>query len=429
MIKLLIISHVFWEKRAWKRWHLMTQLYSDIDVTLLAPRHWIHGGYKNYTFGKTSAQQGVACEEERFRVRLIDMRQSHYFDWLSFGLINEIRRSQPDMVYYIGSHLQYPLTETILATKLFAPKAKIAAFSMRGLPNRFDNPSDSWKIRIIQQFDKLKWKIVKKYCDSIFCHYPHARHLFIEEGFTKPVYIQTQIGVDSDMYRFDEAARKKVREKFKIDDSFVFGSATRFSADKGLFDVLKALPKKGNWRYLLLGSGIKEEEHAIQSVISRLGLKDRIITPGFIDWREMPDYWSAMDCAIHVPRTTANWVETFSLALVQAMSRGLPVIGNTSGSVPYQLGEDGIVIPEGDIDALREQMLRMMNNHDKARRIGALMRQRALQCFDIVHLSHCFYSTMIDIVNGVFNPEKIDMSEFFPRVWDANNYTKKGEND
>jgi glycosyltransferase involved in cell wall biosynthesis len=418
LTKLLIISHVFWEKRAWKRWQLMTQLYSDIDVTLLAPRYWIHGQNKNYTFGKTSAQEGVAWEEDRFRVRLIDMRQSHFFDWLSFGLINEIRQSKPDMVYYIGNHLQYPLVETILATKLFAPKAKITAFSMRGLPHRFDDLSDSWKVNIIHKFDKLKWKIVKKNCDAIFCHYPHSRLLFLEEGFTKPVYIQTQIGVDSNIYQLDEAARKRVREKYKIGDSFVFGSATRFSADKGLFEILRALPPEGNWRYLMLGSGTEEEEHEIHLEILKLGIKDKVITPGFISWSEMPDYWSAMDCALHVPKTTTDWVETFSLALVQAMSSGLPVIGNNSGSVPYQLGE-GIIVPEGDVDALRDQMIRVMNNYDEARRIGALMRQRVLNCFDIVHLSHCFYSTMQDIVNGVFNPEKTDMADFSPRNWDV----------
>lgn len=421
LIKLLVLSHAFREKRFCERWHLMSQLYyPDIDVTLLGPRYWQWGKDKNYTFGNPSLQKGVAWEEGRFRVRLIDMRQNHYFDWLSFELIKEILIIKPDMVYFIGNHLQFPLLETIIVTKLFARKTKIAAFSMRGLPNRFYyKPSDDFKTKIIKQIDKLKWIIVKRHCDAIFCHFPHARQLFIKEGFSKPIYVQTQIGVDTSMYRFDKVARKRVREKYKIYDSFVFGSATRFSADKGLFEILKALPKKGNWRYLMLGSGTIEEEQAIQSEILRLGLRDKVITPGFIDWREMPAYWSAMDCALHVPRTTEDWVETFSLALVQAMSTGIPVIGNTSGSVPYQLGENGIVVPEGDVDALRGQMIQMMNNPDEARRIGVFMRQRVLQCFDITHLSHCFFSTMKDVINNSFKSEKIDMAEFFPREWET----------
>lgn len=422
MLRVLIISHNFKEKRFCERWSLMTKLYRDVDVTLLGPSRWSWGNNKGYTFGKSSCEEGTAWEEERFRVRLIDMRQSYYFDWLSFKMINEIRRAKPDLVYFIGNHLQYPLTETIFATKIFAPKAKIAAFSMRGLPHRFDDEGGNWKTKTIQKLNEFKWKIVKKNCDAIFCHYPEARNLFIEEGYTGPVYINTQIGVDSNFYKRDEVARKRVRGELNIDnDIFIFGSATRFNSQKGLLEILRALPSEGNWRYLMLGSGANEEEEYIQAEILRLGIKDKIIMPGFIEWKQMPDYWSAMDCAVHVPKTTKTWVETFSLALVQAMSCSLPVIGNTSGSVPYQIGRDGIVVPEGDVDSLRVEMIRFLNNRDEARKVGELMRHRAVNCFDINHLSHCFYSTILDVVKGDFNPGKIDTVSFSPRNWEIKN--------
>jgi glycosyltransferase involved in cell wall biosynthesis len=419
MIKLLIISHAFVEKRAWKRWILLSQFYPDVDITLLAPISWKEGDSNNYTFGKVIIKKGKEWEQDRFKVRLIDMQKSRFFDWISYGLINEIRINQPNIVYHIGHDLQEPLIETILATKLFAPKAKIVAFSMRGLPHNFNLNNQNWKKNIQCIYNRVKWQIVKMNCHALFCHYPEARRLFLKEGF-RSVYIQTQIGVDAYEYNRNEIARNKIRKKYDIDDAFVFGSATRFNSDKGLFEILKALPKEGKWRYLMLGSGTQQETLALRSEILNLNFEDKVIMPGFINWIDMPTYMSAFDCALHVPRTTTYWIETFSLALTQEMSMSLPVIGNTSGSIPYQLGENGIVVPEGDISSLRDQMIRIMNNPNEARRIGALMRKRVLDCFDITHLVHCFHSAMLDIINDVFYPEKLDMAEFPPIDLDDN---------
>ena len=101
------------------------------------------------------------------------------------------------------------------------------------------------------------------------------------------------------------------------------------------------------------------------------------------------------------------------------MSTGLPIIGNTSGSVPYQLGNSGIIVPEGDIKTLQAQMKRLLDDPAEALRIGELMRQRALNCFDITHLTHCFYHTIRDILDGKFDPQKMDSTNFNPCTWEV----------
>lgn len=414
LIKLLVISHNFTEQRFCKRWKLLSEFYPDVDVTLLAPKEWKWGSGSNYSFGKEFKYQGTGLNNERFRVNLIDMRQSRYFDWFSTGLVKEIRKYQPDLIFYIGHHLQYPLIETIFTAKLISAKTKLVAFSMSGIPNDFHNDTTNWKKEILNKVNKIKWNIVKHNCNAIFCHYPGARDVFQKDGFTKDIYIHTQIGVDTSLYRRDETARIAIRKKYNITDEYVFGSATRFSFNKGLLDVLMALPKNGNWRYLMMGSGNSHEEKQTKKKILELGLQKKVITPGFINWDEMPAYWSAIDCAIHYPKTTTDWVETFSLAVVQAMSCCLPVIGSDSGSLPYQIGEDGIIVPEGDIGALRNQMVRLVDNRTESKRIGKIMRQRAVRCFDIVHLTHCFYATILDILNDVSDPLKIDVASFQP---------------
>ena len=40
------------------------------------------------------------------------------------------------------------------------------------------------------------------------------------------------------------------------------------------------------------------------------------------------------------------------------------------------------------------------------------MRKRALECFSIYHLDELFYLTLQDIMNGVYDENKVDMTLF-----------------
>ena len=177
-------------------------------------------------------------------------------------------------------------------------------------------------------------------------------------------------------------------------------------------DIIDALPTAGNWRFLMMGSGLPEENDAIKKHIHERGLDDKIILTGYIDWHDMAAYWNAIDCAVHVPRTTERWIETFSLSVVQAMATGKPIIGNTSGSVPYQIGDEGIIVPEGDISALHDKLVWVQNNPEQAKIIGERMKSRAINCFGIKHLNDCFYDTILDIQRGHYDPLKADMTKY-----------------
>lgn len=411
MHNVIIISHVFREKRSWKRWQLMVKNHEDIDLTLLAPKHWEEGRSADYTFGKTIKEKGIFIEEDRFRVNLIDMRHIKYFGWVSFDLIEIIKTKKPTLIYHIGHHQQISLTETLILRKLYSPSTKVVAFSMRGLPNDFDRQVD-FKRNILNLIEKFKWNYFKKNIDAIMCHYPEAKLQFENEGIHQPIYIQTQIGFDRDLYKFSIEGRNEIRELFNIKDEYVFGSASRFSEDKGIDDILDSLPISGNWKYLILGSGTEYQTKRIQEKVIELSLEEKVIFCGFIEWTELSKYLSALDCFVHAPRTTQKWLETFSLAIVQAMAVGLPVIGNTSGSVPYQIGKDGIIVEEGNIEQLNNALKNAISNPNKYQEIGTLMKERALKCFEIRHLSECFYYSIKDIILNEFDEKKCDMTSF-----------------
>lgn len=420
MIKIIIINHTFQKPEFYKRWQWLAHEYSDLDITLLAPAEWTWGAEKNLTYGHIDQLQGSIIEEERFRIHLIDTKMDRFSEWTSIKLEEEIIALQPDLVYFIGGHTAPPLMQIMsLRKRKRMNSMKVIAFSMRGHTPTIDfkknEPGIRKYINTVGKYFLLgpRLKRFNNECDAVFCHYPDAVKAFRKDGYKKSIYMQTQVGVDPDIFGPNNESRRDIRERYNIGNAYLFGSASRFHYSKGLSEIIASLPNEGNWKFLMMGWGRDDEVDKIKKEIHERGFDNRIILTGFIDnWVDMAQHWNALDCAVHIPITTSKWEETFSLALVQAMITGLPVIGSSSGSVPYQLGPDGIIVPEGDIKKTREKMQYLINNLDKGKQIGQKMRKRALDCFSIYHLDKLFYLTVKDILKGIYDESKIDMARY-----------------
>lgn len=411
--KIVLINHTFQIDYFYKRWKLLAEQHSDLDITLIAPLKWTWGAGKKLTFGKEEEITAKRIDNENFHIIPVSIETHRFKSWTSTEMLEVIKNIEPDLVYHIGSHFQSSLMQCLRFVKKKLPNCKMATFSMRGPNNnllyRGTLSLISWLGKIIYLFPKVYY--TNKYSDAILCHYPDAADSFRLEGYRGPLYIQTQVGVDTDVFKPDYKKRQEIRNKYNLGNAYIFGSATRFSINKGLDDIIAALPQEGNWKYLMMGGGTPEEEDRIRTLIKKKNLSDKIILTGYIDWHDMAAHWNAVDCALHTPRT-GNWTETFSLAVVQAMATGLPIIGNTSGSVPYEIGPDGMLVKEGDINALHDKILWVLNNPQKAAAIGYKMQHRAESCFSIKHLNDCIYDIFMDICNNIYDVQKYDMAQY-----------------
>lgn len=395
---------------------LFAEQHPNVDVTLLAPKQFKWYG-KGYSFGKDTVREASEYDKGNFHRRLYQVKDHNPWGWTSPDFKPLLKEIQPDIVYYLGFHTQLALAQVIRVTRKIVPDAKMIAFSMRGpyhdLNLNIKGLPFAKKVRryVSFLFSKRILSLVNHECDAIFCHYPDALECFRREGYKGPIYMQTQVGVNTEWFHPDEAARKEIRDKYSLENSFVFGSATRFTKDKGLFDIIQALPKEGDWKFLMMGSGTPEQETELKVAIQKRGLQDRVILTGFVDWYDMAKYWNAIDCAVHVPRTTSTWIETFSLSVVQPMATKKPVIGNTSGSVPYQVGFNEMIVPEGDIPALHDKLLFAMTHKQRMSEIGESMFERTINSFSVQHLNKLFYDTLVeDVLQGRYDMRKIDMT-------------------
>ena len=410
--KIVIINNAFTRKNLRERWLLFSKSHPDVDLTLIAPKDWQYGGTGSMTTGGKEYFKCPQIDENNYHVLPVEYDIDRSGSWYSSEMLEKISTIKPDLVYHVGHHLQTTLFSLLKLSKQL-PETKFVAFSMRG-PNW--DLLYQWKrhpfksvLKYIYHYNHLK--TLNRCSDAVICHYPDAVNSFKKEGYKRPIYMCTQVGVDTDVYKPNTIFRKEIREKYGLGDSFVFGSATRFCEDKGLDDIIDALPQSGNWKYLMIGGGRKKDEERLKQHLRQRNIEDRVIMTGHIDQLEMPKYFNAIDCALHTPRT-ADWIETFSVALVQEMAMSIPVIGSNSGSVPYQLGSNAIIVKERNPYDLREKLLWVLTNQSAAKEIGTKMRWRAVHCFSIQHLNDCIYDIFIDIINGVLDENKIDQAKY-----------------
>src|SRR5205807_1867894 len=68
--------------------------------------------------------------------------------------------------------------------------------------------------------------------------------------------------------------------------------------------------------------------------------------------------------------------EQFGRVLIEAMASGLPVIGSTCGAIPEVVDDAGLIVPEGDTDALAAALRRVLFDSALRKALARAGRER-----------------------------------------------------
>ncbi|MEX0374578.1 glycosyltransferase family 4 protein [Spiribacter pallidus] len=310
------------------------------DVHLLIPRVW-----ESYWFQEK--QVFKSQEEHSHNFHIHPMATTSVKNWGRYFFLSldvKLRSIKPDLIYILHEESSWVHHQIYLYRKLWCSKAKIIFFSM-----------NARGIRTERFYHRLMWKDIKENTEAALVHYPGCLESLRAGGYEKPVYMQTQIGVDEDMFCPDEGKRKHIREQLGVKGKFVIGYAGRLIEDKGLDDLISILPLEGvDWALLLVGDGSMRQE--IEDLQQNSPWGERIILTGSVSMDEVPSYMRAMDCFVLASKTMPHWIDTFPLVSVQAQACGVPVIGSDSGAIPWQLGESALLFPEGDRESFKARV-------------------------------------------------------------------------
>jgi glycosyltransferase involved in cell wall biosynthesis len=174
-----------------------------------------------------------------------------------------------------------------------------------------------------------------------------------------------------------------VREGMKHrPDRFHYGVIARLSEEKGHRQLLMAMTQiqarcpKG--RLILAGDG--PERRTIERLAKNLGVFEQIDFLGSFLPSDLPKVMDDIDVLVLPSR-----VEGMPHALVEGMGFGKPIVATPVGAVPdmVQDGENGFLVPVGDVEALASQLLKLLLDTDVRRAMGVRGRELFEQRYQV----------------------------------------------
>jgi glycosyltransferase involved in cell wall biosynthesis len=135
------------------------------------------------------------------------------------------------------------------------------------------------------------------------------------------------------------------------------------------FTALAGIKGRHPLEALIIGGGRREAE--MRQLAESLGLAGRVHFLGQRD--DVPDLLAALDLFV-----LPSHQEGVSLALLEAMAAGLPVIAAAVGGLPEVVadGESGLLIPAGDPEALAAALERLLGDPEFAAKLGSNARRQ-----------------------------------------------------
>lgn len=142
----------------------------------------------------------------------------------------------------------------------------------------------------------------------------------------------------------------------------------RLEVQKG-FDLLidafaQLTPQHPDWDLVILGEG--RQRAALESQIARLALVDRVRLPGRVG--NVSTWYSLVDIYVMSSR-----FEGFPNTLIEAMAHGLPVVSFDCDTGPRDIirhEQDGLLVLNGDVSALKVALNRLMVNEVLRKQFG-----------------------------------------------------------
>lgn len=135
---------------------------------------------------------------------------------------------------------------------------------------------------------------------------------------------------------------------------------------KGAYDLLLAFSKIKNKDIRLVFVGPIEDSNRFHSKINELNLADRCTIIGEIYGKKRFQYFASADCFI-----LPSYAEGLPIAILEAMSFGLPIISSKVGAIPEVVtDENGILITPGKVAELISAINTLAQNKKLSNRMS-----------------------------------------------------------
>jgi len=303
-------------------------------ILVIAPSQGFHDGFETHEGADVFRVRSVAVPYDKFRI------------CLPLGIKNSLRKVikdfQPDII-----HLQchFTIGKTVLnigqeskiaiiGTNHFVPENILPYFH---LPKRIDKftATKLWKY-----FNKVYGRL-----SIITAPTQSAADVAHRNGFKKKI-LPISNGIDLEKFKPGEK-NSDLRKKYGIPDRPVLIYVGRLDKEKNLDLLIRAFSRANratDFHFVIVGKGQLRVE--LEKIVKREGVGNNVIFTGFVPDEELPEMYKLASCF-----GIASTAELQSIATMEAMAAGLPVVGVNAMALPELIhhGENGFLFETGDV--------------------------------------------------------------------------------
>ncbi len=198
----------------------------------------------------------------------------------------------------------------------------------------------------------------------------------------------------------DEADTRQLRQQFREFhniplDAPLVGTIGELKPAKGQRDFVIAAyeiaKSDKNCHFVIAGIDNSDDgkfRGELRRLVKVFGLEDRFL---WLDWLDdTAPFFSALDLFI-----SPSHSESFGLAILEAMVRGIAVISTDTDGARVLLGDTGVRTPVNDPVALAAAVAGLLADNEKRAAIGPSLQKMAVGTFSI--------ATMVDATEGLYH--------------------------
>ena len=371
-MKIVVASHTYIVDLNCEKLRELSRLQPNIEVIAIVPQRWQPGGVQNKIIEPQAKQEG------NFSLIPLANFSENNQGLLTFKLqiVNLLQKIKPDIIQVEQGAKSLLYAQLITLNKILGLKAKNVFFTWWNLPY-----TNKFPISLLEAYNL-------KNTHGLIAGNQDGADILLEHGYKGKTIVMPQLGVDEKLFSPQSQPELVTKLNLKPED-FVIGFVGRFVSEKGILTLIKALTQLKNlsWKLLLLGRG--ELKETIQQTATEAGIQDRLIIVESVPHNAVPRYINLMNVLLLPSETTykfktltaAGWKEQFGHVLIEAMACGVAVIGSDSGEIPHVIKDTGLIFPEGNVEALKDCLQKLIKDPKLTKSLAEKGRDRAMKLY------------------------------------------------
>jgi glycosyltransferase involved in cell wall biosynthesis len=266
---------------------------------------------------------------------------------------------------------------------------RVLAVQLPGSLRVFTNHTSHFLEWMLEGRDPARARWLLQPADVVICPSTELVEATIAAGFAPERTYYVANGVDTTRFSPSVDGAGLRREWGCDNDDTIFLCPRRLEKKNGVPYWLRAIGRMresakdtAGAKFVLVGAYGPKDEYsdvgAVEQALQALGANAPVVWKGGVAPDQMPLYMAAADVVV-----LPSLMEATSIAGLEAMASGKALVGTDVGGIPQIVthGDNGLLVPPADADALADAMLALHTDAARRRGMGRRSRERAVHEF------------------------------------------------